>query len=112
MSETLTAVDTALLKTIGAQVVLSPDSAVAVAAKGGMDTIAGNVLLRDAGYQAMGLDPVSPSGGILDKVLAPEESHDPVKILAALGVGEQPKVADMPEEVQPQEPEAPPAPPA
>lgn len=57
--------------TIGAQVVLPPDSAAAAGAKGVYPTIVENTLLRNAGYEEMGLDPVDPSGEVTDPDVPP-----------------------------------------
>jgi hypothetical protein len=58
--------------TIGAQVVLPPDSAAAAGAKGVYPTIVENTLLRNAGYEEMGLDPQDPSGEVTDPDVPPE----------------------------------------
>ena len=50
----------------GAQVVLEPDSAAAVGARGVYDDIKTNEALRNAGYLEMGLDPHDPSGELTD----------------------------------------------
>ena len=52
--------------TVGAQVVLEPDSAAAAGAKGVYATVEENTMLRDAGYTQMGLDPADPSGELTD----------------------------------------------
>ena len=52
--------------TVGAQVVLEPDSAASAGAKGVYPTIEENTMLRDAGYVQMGLDPQDPSGELTD----------------------------------------------
>lgn len=108
------ATDAAVASTIGAQVVLKPDSAAAVGAKGGAATIEQNEALRDAGYVAMGLDPAAPSGETMDK--KPTEPPPPVEprtvedALKHIGQTEQPKVQDVPEEAQPVQPVPTPAP--
>ena len=58
--------------TIGAQVVLPPDSAAAAGAKGVYPTIVENTLLRNAGYVEMGLDPQDPSNEVTDPDVPPE----------------------------------------
>ena len=58
--------------TVGAQVVLEPDSAAAAGAKGVYNTVEENTLLRDAGYVQMGLDPQDPSGELTDPEVPPE----------------------------------------
>jgi len=57
--------------TIGAQVVLPPDSAAAAGAKGVYPTIVENTLLRNAGYEEMGLDPQDPSNEVTDPDVPP-----------------------------------------
>jgi hypothetical protein len=57
--------------TIGAQVVLPPDSAAAAGAKGVYPTIVENTLLRNAGYVEMGLDPQDPSNEVTDPDVPP-----------------------------------------
>jgi len=58
--------------TIGAQVVLPPDSAAAAGAKGVYPTIVENTLLRNAGYVEMGLDPQDPSNEVTDPDAPPD----------------------------------------
>jgi hypothetical protein len=58
--------------TIGAQVVLPPDSAAAAGAKGVYPTIVENTLLRNAGYEEMGLDPQDPSNEVTDPDVPPD----------------------------------------
>jgi hypothetical protein len=58
--------------TIGAQVVLPPDSAAAAGAKGVYPTIVENTLLRNAGYVEMGLDPQDPSNEVTDPDVPPD----------------------------------------
>jgi hypothetical protein len=55
-----------MARTIGAQVVLEPDSAAAAGAKGVYPTLHENTELRNAGYTEMGLDPHDPSGELTD----------------------------------------------
>ena len=57
--------------TIGAQVVLPPDSAAAAGAKGVYGDIVRNTLLRNAGYEEMGLDPQDPSNEVTDPDVPP-----------------------------------------
>ena len=57
--------------TVGAQVVLEPDSAAAAGAKGVYPTVEENTMLRDAGYVQMGLDPADPSGELTDPDVPP-----------------------------------------
>ena len=68
--------------TVGAQVVLEPDSAAAAGAKGVYPTIEENTMLRDAGYVQMGLDPADPSGELTDPDAppAPEGGAAPTNV--------------------------------
>ena len=55
------------LGSMGAQVILDPDSEAALGARGGAaDTIMGNTLHRDAALVAAGFDPAAPSGHMSD----------------------------------------------
>ena len=68
--------------TVGAQVVLEPDSAAAAGAKGVYPTVEENTMLRDAGYVQMGLDPADPSGELTDPDAppAPEGGAAPTNV--------------------------------
>ena len=68
--------------TVGAQVVLDPESAAAAGAKGVYPDIHSNTLLRDAGYAQMGLDPHDPSGELTDPEVppAPEGGAAPTNV--------------------------------
>jgi len=68
--------------TVGAQVVLAPDSAAAAGARGVYNDIHDNTLLRDAGYTEMGLDPHDPSGELTDPEAppAPAEGGAPANV--------------------------------
>src|SRR5262245_46872447 len=55
----------------GAQVVLDPESAAALGARGVFADMHKNTLLRDKGLELMGLNPADPNGDNLDPPPAP-----------------------------------------